>query len=235
MDIFQEKNPYSNSLLSECKSRLNNIINDILKYHPDVVDKKELNRDPLDELILTILSQNTTDTNSGRAFRELKRYYTDYRSILKDDVSSLSEVIRIAGLHNIKAKRIKGILKEIEEREGKLSLKSLHNLTNEKALEYLISLKGVGYKTASCVLAFSLNRDVIPVDTHILRVGKRVGFLPDDANSKKAHYLINKITPEGKGLHLHLALIRHGRTVCKARSPLCEDCCIKGYCIFYGS
>jgi len=222
-------------ILGNSRLILNRITSLLLNCYPDTPQRANLFPEPLDELILTILSQNTTDTNSKRAFKNLMERYPDYNVIIAEDPDIIAGVIKVAGLNNIKSRRIIDTLREIRNREGVLSLRKLATMSNDKAIEYLTSLKGVGYKTAYCVLAFSLNRDVIPVDTHIYRVGVRVGFIPVNFNPEKAHFLLNQVVDGNNALNLHLALISHGRKVCLARKPDCEACCINTHCSHYNN
>ena len=193
--------------------------------------------DPLDELIRTITSQNTTDRLSDKVFKSLKERFPRWDMLLASDgvKGEVEEVIRPAGLAPTKAERIIGIIRTIREREGSITLDRLREMPDDEVVSYLISMKGVGLKTAYCVLAFSLSRDVSPVDTHIHRVSTRIGIIPDDTTREKAHYILNDMLPEGRRYLAHLAMIKHGRIVCKARKPQCSDCCVKIHCDYYNS
>ncbi|MCM8790897.1 MAG: endonuclease III [Candidatus Omnitrophica bacterium] len=182
---------------------------------------------PIDEIIRTILSQNTNDRNSLAAFAILKRHFKSWESLLKADTSSIAGLIKHAGLANIKAARIKEVLSEIERREGRLSLSSLKKMDVEDALLYLRSLKGVGPKTAACVLLFSFGKPAMPVDTHIFRVAKRMGLLSGKVTVEQAHSVLTKLVPKHLIYAFHLGIIEHGRKICKAQNPLC------GFCVLY--
>jgi len=188
--------------------------------------------DPVDELIRTILSQNTTDKNSLSAFWVLKKNFKSWDRILKLDTRRVARLIRHAGLANIKARRIKDALKEIDRREGKIGLSSLGRLDLESSLEYLRSLKGVGPKTAACVLLFSFAKPIMPVDTHIFRVTKRLGLIDKKLNIQDAHAYLSGIVPKDLIYDFHLGIIEHGRKTCKAQYPRCGICVLYGVCKF---
>lgn len=188
--------------------------------------------DPLSELIATILSQNTSDHNSHRAFRNLKSSFKSWEELRKAPQNKVIRSINIGGLEKIKAIRIKKILDQIYKERGNLSLSFLKKWDTEKIRGYLSQFLGVGDKTIACVLLFSLGRLVLPVDTHILRVSKRLGLLSLKSDSKKAHQNLQKIIPPNLVYPFHLNLIEHGRKICKARIPLCGDCVLLKICKF---
>lgn len=185
---------------------------------------------PLDELILTVLSQNTNDVNRDRAYSELRRRFPTWEKVAAAPVREIAAAIRVGGLARQKAARIKEMLKVIREREGRLSLSRLCRLPQEEALAYLRSLKGVGAKTAACVLLFSCGRPVFPVDTHILRVSKRLGLIDQRMDAAKAHAVMGELLPAESVYSLHLNLIEHGRRRCHPRKPECPACCLKAQC-----
>lgn len=187
---------------------------------------------PIDELIRTILSQNTSDRNSLAAFAVLKRNFKSWEGLLNTDTAKLARLIKHAGLANIKAKRIKEALLEIKRREGRLSLGSLKNMGTGEALSYLKSIKGVGHKTAACVLLFSFGKPVMPVDTHIYRVTKRLGLIPKDLSIEEAHELLSDVVPKNLIYDFHLGIIEHGRKTCKAQNPRCGVCSLCSLCRF---
>ncbi|MCX5686792.1 MAG: endonuclease III [Candidatus Omnitrophica bacterium] len=188
--------------------------------------------DPVDGLMCTILSQNTNDRNSLAAFAVLKKNFRTWDGLSKVDARTVARLIKRAGLANIKAKRIKEVLGEIKRREGKLSLASLARLDTGDALKYLKSLKGVGPKTAACVLLFSFGRPVMPVDTHIFRVTKRLGIIDKDLNIEEAHGVLSAIIPKHLIYGFHLGIIEHGRKTCKAQGPRCGSCILYRLCRF---
>ena len=198
--------------------------------------------DPVDVLIRTVLSQNTTDKNSLKAFAALKAAFRTWEAVEAADTRRIARVIRHAGLANIKAARIKGVLAEITKREGgiraekgiegKISLGFLAKMDTGKALEYLKSLKGVGPKTAACVLLFSFGKPVMPVDTHIFRVTKRLGLINGKTGIEEAHEILTKIVPKHLIYRFHLGIIEHGRRTCKSQTPKCGVCVVYGLCKF---
>jgi len=189
--------------------------------------------DPVDLLVMTILSQNTSDTNSHRAFAKLKSGYRDYQELLRAPEKEIAEKIRAGGLAEIKAQRIKAALHKINEDAGSISLSFLADLGKEKAAAYLMSLPGVGPKTASVVLLFAFRMPFMPVDTHVYRVSRRLGLVPEDASVKRAQEILEEITPQEKYLSLHLNLISHGRSICRARNPRHEECALRSLCCYY--
>ncbi|NWF93453.1 MAG: endonuclease III [Syntrophaceae bacterium] len=186
--------------------------------------------DPIDVLIQTILSQNTNDRNRDRAYRRLRGRFPLWEDIFKAKTSAIIEAIRPGGLAGQKARRIGEILQWIQRQEGRLSLGFLRRMSSEEIIETLGSLKGIGPKTVHCVLLFGLGRDAFPVDTHVLRVGKRLGFIPEKVDAEKAHAWMAPLVPEGKSLSLHLNLIRFGRSVCRAKNPQCHICFLVDEC-----
>jgi endonuclease-3 len=186
--------------------------------------------DPVEELVLTILSQNTNDTNRDRAYESMRRRYRTWNALSRARVRDLVAAIRVGGLANTKAPRIIETLQEIRAREGGFDLSWMRDASDESVREYLMSLPGVGPKTAACVLAFSLDRAVIPVDTHVHRVAIRLGLLPKGATAARAHQLLGALIPPRLRLPLHVGLIRHGRAVCRAGRPFCEDCVLQDIC-----
>lgn len=188
--------------------------------------------DPVDELIRTVLSQNTSDVNSLKAFAVLKRNFRRWDGLLKRDTRGIAGLIKHAGLANIKARRIKDILVEIKAREGRLSLAGLKDVAVQQAAEYLTSLKGVGPKTAACVLLFSFGKPVMPVDTHIFRVAKRLGLIKGAIDIEEAHKLLTAKVPKDLIYRFHLGIIWHGRKTCKARDPRCGSCVLYNLCVF---
>lgn len=183
--------------------------------------------DPLDVLILTILSQNTNDTNRDRAYAELQTQYPSHQAMAAAPTEELAEAIRTAGMHNQKAKSIQRALRTTYERHGAYDLRHLQDLSGEQALEELVALKGVGKKTAGIVLAFSLGKPYFPVDTHVQRITKRLRFVE---SRQDPHDVMNALVPDGLKYQFHIHLIRHGRETCRARKPRCEACVIADLC-----
>lgn len=196
-------------------------------YGVPVNDRKS---DPLDMLVRIILSQATSDTNSDRTFAALKKRFPTWDALLRARESTISETIRSGGLANQKASVIKGVLRQIKEQHGTLDLSFLHQLPVEEAVRYLKQFRGLGPKTIACTLLFACRKNVFPLDTHIFRILRRVGLIPQKCTDARAHDIMNTIVPHGKFYSFHVNLIRHGRTLCRPREPLCERCPIIEYC-----
>ena len=187
-------------------------------------------RDPTAELVLTVLSQNTSDTNSGRAFARLLDTFPDWQAVMNADVRRLEEVIRPGGLALTKASRIQALLAEVWRRRGSFVLSFLADLPLEEARTWLRSLPGVGPKTAACVLLFSLGRPALPVDTHVHRVARRLGLVPPKASAEKAHELLEARLEPGEVYPFHISLVEHGRRTCLAQRPRCPSCALRHGC-----
>jgi endonuclease III len=186
--------------------------------------------DPLDELILTVLSQHTSDVNADRAFASLRATYPTWDAVIGAPEAALADAIRSGGLANTKAPRIQAILREVHEREGAYDLSRLRGVTDAEVRAYLTSLPGIGPKTAAVVLSFALGRDAIPVDTHVHRVARRLGLVPTKATAEQADRLLHELVPDGLRTRLHVGLIRLGREICKAPTPRCNVCPLKDLC-----
>lgn len=186
--------------------------------------------EPLAELVLTILSQHTSDLNAGRAFASLRATYPDWGAVAGAPEAALADAIRSGGLANIKSRRIQAVLREVLERRGDLDLSFLADLSDDEVFAFFTTLPGVGPKTAAVVMAFSLGRDTIPVDTHVHRVSKRLGLVPDRSSAVRAQALLEESVPQRLKTPLHVGLIEHGRRVCKAQRPLCSECVLADIC-----
>jgi endonuclease-3 len=186
--------------------------------------------DALDMLIKIILSQATSDTNSHRTFAALKKRFPQWEAALRARESTIADVIQAGGLANQKAKVIKALLKQIKAEHGTLDLNFLHELSAEEAVAYLKQFRGIGPKTIACTLLFACRKEVFPLDTHIFRILRRVGLIPQKCTDQRAHEIMNSIVPHGKFYSFHVNLVRHGRTLCRPRDPLCERCPIVEYC-----
>jgi endonuclease-3 len=187
-------------------------------------------RAPFDELVQTVLSQNTTDVNSARTYASLKERFPRLADLATADVRTVASSIRLGGLARVKARHLKDMTREVLRRRGDTDLSFLKKMEDAEAEAWLTSLPGVGAKTARVVLLFSLSRDVFPVDTHILRLTKRLTFIPAKATAEAAHKFWDKYCPPGTAYQLHLNLIRYGRDVCAARRPACEGCVLADLC-----
>jgi endonuclease-3 len=187
---------------------------------------------PLDELILTVLSQNTSDINCERAYAAMRGRYPRWQDVLEAEPAQLVAVLRQGGLANQKAPRIQAILAELAASPAGLDLGWLAGREPEAAMAFLTALPGVGAKTASCVLLFSLGMPVMPVDTHVHRIAVRLGLIGRRVGVEAAHPLLTAITPRDRMLEAHLLLIEHGRRTCRARRPRCDSCVLLDLCPF---
>ncbi len=190
---------------------------------------------PVDELISTILSQNTNDSNRDVAFGRLKERFGDdgWEAVRDAPVIDVEEAIRPAGLAQQKAPRIQNVLRVLSQQQGAINLDFLAGMPLEEAREWLVGLPGVGPKTAAIVLLFAFGRPAFPVDTHIHRVTGRLGLIAPTLSAEKAHLELERIVPSEHYYALHLNLIRHGREVCRARNPLCQACGLQDTCSYY--
>jgi endonuclease-3 len=191
--------------------------------------------DPLDVLIETILSQSTNNANSNRAFECLKRRFPSWESARRGRVSSIEAAIKSGGLAKQKSVRIKELLNDIHNSRGSLDLAFLRTAPLEEARAFLASFKGVGPKTVACTLLFAFNRPVFPIDTHIFRIARRVGLIPEKCSDEEAHRLMAEMIPKQRYYEVHINLIRLGRQICRPRDPLCEQCCLVDYCEYYAT
>ncbi len=205
------------------------IINRLVKEAP--LTPWRPTHDPVTELVLTLLSQNTSDTNSGRAFQQLLARYPDWDAVLAADPDELEDTIRPGGLAPTKAARMRDLLAQLRERLGpEWDASILATMPIREAKEWLVSLPGIGPKTAACVLLFSLGRPALPVDTHVHRVSQRLGLIDAKVNAVKAHDALEAQMPTAKYYDFHVSIIRHGRRVCHARRPRCSDCVLRDRC-----
>ena len=192
-------------------------------------------QEPLGELVQTILSQNTADINTARAYAELRRRFPSWYDMMHASVDEIADAIRIGGLAHIKAPRIKAILEQLYAERGSLDLSYLADMPVDEVRRHLTRFHGVGNKTAACVLLFALRRPALPVDTHVHRVSLRVGLVPPKTSADKAHLLLEaQLAPE-EYYPFHLNVIRHGREVCKAQRPQCDACALNAVCDYYAA
>lgn len=217
------------------------IVNRLLKEAP--LTPWRASGDPVTELALTLLSQNTSDTNSGRAFQQLLRRYPDWDAVLAAPIADLEETIRPGGLAKTKAPRLhsllsqlrerilaKGISDAAEEHWADAAAQQLRSMPIADAKRWLCELPGVGPKTAACVLLFSLGRPALPVDTHVHRVSQRLGLISARTSALAAHDQLEAQLPPARYYAFHVALIRHGRRVCHKRRPNCAQCVLQDRC-----
>jgi len=184
----------------------------------------------LDVLIATILSQATNDTLSSRAFDALKETFPTWEEVLAADPADVERPLAAGGLQKEKTKKIQATLARLKADFGRITLLPLNDWSAERSFQYLSSLPGVGPKTAACVLGFGLCKPAFPVDTHVLRISKRLGLVPLKVSAAKAQKILSAAVPAKMQMPLHVMMIRHGRTICHARKPRCETCPLRKVC-----
>ena len=185
---------------------------------------------PLDELVLTILSQNTNDTNRDRAYADLRTKLPSWDDVADAPLPVIERAIRSGGLAPTKAPRIRAVLRALRERGAGLGDRALRRIRHDRLYELLVGLPGVGPKTAACVLLFSLDRPYFPVDTHVHRVAMRLGLVPPTATAVRAQELLQAALEADEMYEVHMNLIRHGRHVCVALRPICSQCVLADLC-----
>lgn len=201
---------------------------------------------PLDELVLTILSQSTTDENRDRAWRTLVARYPavageeadgaspagpiSWESVLRATPAELEDAVRVAGLANQKAPAIRAALERLRAEVGRITLDHLEEMSDEEAIAYLTTFRGVGVKTAACVLCFSLRRPVLPVDTHVLRIARRLAWVPPRASADLTYTALSRTVAPSERFRMHMLLITFGRSLCIARAPRCGECPLEREC-----
>ncbi len=187
---------------------------------------------PLDELIGTVLSQHTSDLNADRAFAGLRAAFPTWEAARDAPPGALEAAIKSGGLAVVKAARIRAILSDLSQPDGRVALPNLQRLGPKRARELLMGLPGVGRKTASCVLLFGAAMPAIPVDTHVHRVVLRLGIVPPRTNPDQACDALERDIPKAQQFAFHVNLIRHGREVCKALRPRCDACVLQARCAY---
>jgi endonuclease-3 len=185
---------------------------------------------PLDELILTVLSQNTNDTNRDRAYADLRTRFPTWDDVADAPLPAIARAIRRGGLGPTKSGRLREILRTLRARGIPLDERAFGGMRSSALWDLLVALKGVGPKTAACVLLFSLGRPFFPVDTHVHRITRRLGLVPEEADAVKTQKQVQAAVPDRDVYDLHVLLIRHGREVCLARRPLCSGCVLADVC-----
>ena len=211
-------------------------INQRLEAHYGIPGRKAAHADPLRSLVLTILSQNTTDVNAARAFDAMEARFSgadgrvEWAKVAQAPVDELAAAIRSGGLSRQKSGRIQNILTWIRETYGGYRIDLLREMDPLSAIETFTRLKGIGVKTIAVVLAFSCEMDVFPVDTHVHRVCRRLGLVKATLSAEKTFWAMREVIPPGKSFSLHLNMIRLGREICKARKPGCGGCPLAGLC-----
>jgi endonuclease-3 len=190
--------------------------------------------DPVSETVSTILSQNTSDVNRDRAYERLRARFPDWEAVRTAPLDDVREAIRPAGLSDVKAPRIQAALETIRARAGALDLSFLRAMPVDEARAWLTAIKGIGPKTASIILLFALDMPAFPVDTHVHRVTGRLGLIGPHDSAEKAHGILEALIDPQLYLPMHMLLITHGRRVCQARKPKCEECPLTQCCDYYG-
>lgn len=183
----------------------------------------------LDELVMTILSQNTTDANSHAAYQRLRATYADWQAVAHAPFTELVATIRVAGLAQYKAERIQSALRRAHEHCGSYALDFLSTFESDAAMAWLTAQPGIGVKTAACVLMFALGAPVCAVDTHVGRVAFRLGWV-QSRDIAKAHGQLNALLRPDQAYACHVLLIQHGKRICHARTPRCGDCLLRAHC-----
>lgn len=214
--------------ISALRQRAQKIHRRLIEFYGEPVWRSPLS--PVDELVSTILSQNTNDTNRDRAFNALRAKYPTWEAVRDAPTAEVVDAIRPAGLANQKGPRIQQVLREITSERGSLDLSFLKDLPFEEARAWLMKFNGVGPKTAAIVLCFSLGRPAFPVDTHIYRVSGRIGLRPEKMTVEDAHTHLEAVFPPEAYYAAHLNIISLGREVCSARKPNCPDCPVRKLC-----
>lgn len=187
-------------------------------------------QEPIAQLVATILSQNTSDVNTDRAYAALVARFPNWDAVADASVEDVAEAIRSGGLANVKAPRIQRVLSEIRAQLGGYDLSFLADRSVAEARDWLTRLDGVGPKTASCVLLFSLDMPAMPVDTHVHRVASRLGLVPHGTSAEKSHALLETLIPADDVFAAHMLFIQHGRRTCRARNPKCASCVLVQCC-----
>lgn len=189
--------------------------------------------DPMSELVYTILSQNTSDKNSQPAFQRLGKAFPRWEDLMEAPVDRIGDAIRSGGLWQVKAPRLKQILRQIHLLRGSFDLEFLKGMPLQQAKDWLRILPGVGPKTAACVLLFSLGMPALPVDTHVHRVAWRLGLIDKSVSREKSHEILESMLPEKDIYRFHVLFVQHGRETCKAQRPRCPECVVNDVCPYY--
>jgi endonuclease-3 len=204
-------------------------INNLLIREFGIPEKNKITPDPVDLLIATILSQNTNDRNSYRAFKNLKDNFKDWEELEKLPASRIEKYIKVAGLGKQKSNAIKGFLKQLKKEKGEISLNYLNKKSSSEVIKDLTGYNGIGVKTASCVLLFSMGRNICPVDTHVHRTANRIGLV-NTKTPDRTFLILNENLPEGVAHQFHTNLIRLGREICRPARPSCSICPLINKC-----
>ncbi len=207
--------------ISEIVSRLSLVFGE-MRWRP--------HHDAISELILTILSQHTSDRLSGRAFAQLLERFPNWDTVRLAPVAQVLDCISLAGLSRMKAPRIQAVLERVLADRGSYDLGFLAAMPLAESKQWLMELPGVGPKTAACVLMFALGRPALPVDTHVYRVSQRLGLIPPKMSADRSHEHLEQLVPDDEVYAFHISLIKHGRYTCTAQRPRCADCVLNDIC-----
>jgi endonuclease-3 len=211
--------------------KIERVYDALARYYGDLEWRPRI--DPTSELVLTILSQHTSDLNRDRAFASMKHHFPTWEEVMEAPTEELADSIKSGGLGNIKAPRIQDVLRQIYQERGDFDLTFLFDAPIKEAKAWLAAFKGVGPKTAACVLMFACGRPVLPVDTHVYRVSQRLGLIDKRTSAEKAHTVLENMLEPEERYPFHIHMITHGRQVCKAQRPLCEACVVRDYCSYF--
>jgi len=225
--IFQEDPDERNSFVTHVLDRLESLWS-MESIQPDLSHEE-----PLDGLILTLLSQNTNDVNRDRAFSMLKKDFPEWGQVVNADPGKLRDSIKVGGLSNIKSARISSIARQLQNLFGKPTLMPLRSWKRQEIEDLLRSLPGIGAKTIACMLVFEFFIPAFPVDTHVARICSRLGFVEEGTREALIQQRMEELIPPSRCLGAHLNMITHGRKICRSRKPLCEECALRYYCRYF--
>lgn len=214
---------------SELLRKVNSILQEAYGT-PDLGNKK----DPLDELIFISLCTRTGPRNVERAYTCLKRVFPSWKEVLDAPEGKVAGCVKVTGAPRKREKQIKEILKAVDSKAKSFDLKFLRKVNDEEVYKWLVSLPQVGHKVAHCVMLFSLGRNVLPVDTHLHRILRRLGVAEPDSSAEEVSREIQALVPRDGAYSLHVNLVVHGRRTCRAYSPKCDDCTIEALCAYAG-
>lgn len=227
------RSPRASCKASPVKARIRRV-SDLLERSLGKPAQRRRFSPPLDVLIATVLSQHTNDKNSHRAYAGLRRAFPTWKKVGEASLPEIESAIREGGMAAQKARTIRHILRTVKGRHGVYSLSAMKGQSNDQVMEELLGLKGVGVKTAACVLLFAMGHDVFPVDVHVHRLCRRLGLVPGTASAEETFSAVSPLVPDGRSYALHTNLIRLGRTVCRPRDPKCAACPLYDQCLFEG-
>lgn len=229
MEVVEDADAVGYKLAPEEKVR--KVYSALTRYYGDLEWRPRI--DPMSELVLTILSQHTSDLNRDRAFGAMKRRFPTWQEVMMAPTQELAHAIRPGGLANIKAPRIQQVLRQIWRERASFDLSFLYDMPLDEAKAWLAGFSGVGPKTAACVLMFACGRPVLPVDTHVYRVSRRLGLISERTNAEKAHAALEGLLEPEQRYTFHVDMITHGRQICQARRPRCELCVLRDWCDYF--